>query len=228
MSDRKVRIGIDVGGTFTKAVVIDNDSLEIIGKSSVLTTHKAAEGVAKGVIHVFERALTDFDIDPRNVVFLAHSTTQATNALLEGDLAPVGIVGMGGGAVGGMLAKNQTVVGDIPLVTGRQLKTYHEFLNTSKLTTEEARRAIESLIAKGAKVIVATDSFSVDNPENEIVVMQAAEELGIAATGGHEISKLYGLTIRTRTAVVNASILPKMLETANMTEGSVRKAGIEA
>ena len=77
-------------------------------------------------------------------------------------------------------------------------------------------------------MIVATDSFSVDDPANELVVMEAAEELGVPATGGHEISKLYGLTIRTRTAVINASILPKMLETANMTEASVRKAGIEA
>ena len=42
-------------------------------------------------------------------------------------------------------------------------------------------------------------------------------EAGLAATGGNEISKLYGLTTRTRTAVINASILPKMIDTANMT-----------
>ena len=35
MSDRKVRMGIDVGGTHTKAVAIDNATHEIIGKSSV-------------------------------------------------------------------------------------------------------------------------------------------------------------------------------------------------
>ena len=228
MGGFKVRIGIDVGGTFTKAVVIHNDTLQIIGKSSVLTTHAAAEGVAKGVIHVFQRALADFHVDPRDVVFLAHSTTQATNALLEGDLAPVGIIGMGSGGVGGLLAKNQTFIGDIPLVTGRFLKTCHAFLNTRKLTREEARRSIEDLLSRGAKVIVASDSFSVDDPRNELVVMEAAQQLGVPATGGHDISKLYGLTIRTRTAVINAGILPKMLETANMTEDSVRKAGIEA
>jgi N-methylhydantoinase A/oxoprolinase/acetone carboxylase beta subunit len=77
-------------------------------------------------------------------------------------------------------------------------------------------------------VIVASDAFSVDTPENELLVMAAAKELGVPATGGHEITKLYGLTTRTRTAVINAGILPKMLETANMTEASVRKAGIEA
>ncbi|HXZ37560.1 MAG TPA: hydantoinase/oxoprolinase family protein [Thermodesulfobacteriota bacterium] len=228
MGGFKVRIGIDVGGTFTKAVVIHNDTLQIIGKSSVLTTHAAAEGVAKGVIHVFQRALADFHVDPRDVVFLAHSTTQATNALLEGDLAPVGIIGMGSGGVGGLLAKNQTFIGDIPLVTGRFLKTCHAFLNTRKLTREEARRSIEDLLSRGAKVIVASDSFSVDDPRNELVVMETAQQLGVPATGGHDISKLYGLTIRTRTAVINAGILPKMLETANMTEDSVRKAGIEA
>jgi N-methylhydantoinase A/oxoprolinase/acetone carboxylase beta subunit len=227
MGDRQTRIGIDVGGTFTKAVVIDNDTMEVIGKSSVLTTHAAAEGVAKGVIYVFQRALEDFGVDPRSVVFLAHSTTQATNALLEGDLAPVGIVGMGTG-VGGMLAKNQTAVGDIPLVTGRILETHHTFLNTDKLTPEEARRAIQGLLERGAKVVVASDAFSVDTPGNEILVMEAAKDLGVPATGGHDITKLYGLTTRTRTAVINAGILPKMLETANMTEASVRKAGIEA
>ena len=58
--------------------------------------------------------------------------------------------------------------------------------------------------------------------------MRAAQELGVPATGGHEITKLYGLTTRTRTAVINASILPKMIATANMTEASVREAGIEA
>ena len=108
------------------------------------------------------------------------------------------------------------------------METHHTFLSAERLTAEKARRAITELLGKGAKVIVASDAFSVDNPGNETLVMEAAQELGLPATGGHDISKLYGLTTRTRTAVINAGILPKMLETANMTEESVRKAGIEA
>ena len=49
MSNRKVRMGIDVGGTHTKAVAIDNETHEIIGKSSVKTTHDDKAGVAAGV-----------------------------------------------------------------------------------------------------------------------------------------------------------------------------------
>jgi len=41
---RKVRMGIDVGGTHTKAVAIDNLTHEIIGKSSVKTTHDHERG----------------------------------------------------------------------------------------------------------------------------------------------------------------------------------------
>ena len=53
MSDRKVRMGIDVGGTHTKAVAIDNATHEIIGKSSVKTTHDDKAGVACKILAIY-------------------------------------------------------------------------------------------------------------------------------------------------------------------------------
>ena len=88
---RKVRMGIDVGGTHTKAVAIDNETHDIIGKSSVKTTHDEKRGVAAGVVKCFQNCLIQNNIKPEDVVFVAHSTTQATNALIEGDVAKVGV-----------------------------------------------------------------------------------------------------------------------------------------
>src|SRR5438445_4074625 len=90
-SDRAYRIGIDVGGTFTKAVLIDNATHEVVGRFSVLTTHSDPRGVAKGVVAVFRNVLEQSGVDPKEVIFLAHSTTQATNALLEGVAASGGV-----------------------------------------------------------------------------------------------------------------------------------------
>jgi len=225
---RLVRIGIDVGGTFTKAVLLDNDTHEIIGQAVVPTTHTAEAGVAAGVIEAFRRVLDSARITAAEVVFIAHSTTQATNALLEGDVAPVGVIGMGRGALESRLARSQTVIGDIELSAGRLISSTHAFLRSDELGAGAVRAAVEGLRAQGARVIVASDAFSVDDARAEEQVMAAAGELGLPATGGHEISKLYGLTIRTRTAVINASILPKMVETAQLTHESVRAAGIAA
>jgi N-methylhydantoinase A len=225
---RLVRIGIDVGGTFTKAVLLDNDTHEIIGQAVVPTSHTAEAGVAAGVIEAFRRVLDSARITAAEVVFIAHSTTQATNALLEGDVAPVGVIGMGRGAVESRLARSQTVIGDIELSAGRSISSTHAFLRSDELGAGAVRAAVEGLRAQGARVIVASDAFSVDDARAEEQVMAAAGELGLPATGGHEISKLYGLTIRTRTAVINASILPKMVETAQLTHASVRAAGIAA
>ena len=44
----KVRIGIDVGGTFTDVVVLDHNSHELLGQLKLPTTHAAREGVALG------------------------------------------------------------------------------------------------------------------------------------------------------------------------------------
>lgn len=221
----KVRIGIDVGGTFTDAVAINNDTYELIGTLKIPTTHDAAGGVADGIVAVINGIMKKCNIDPSDVVFIAHGTTQATNALLEGDVVKVGIVGMGKG-MEGMKASTDTQIGDIELAPGKFLRTDHTFLNLAK--KDEMKDAIEKLVKNDCKVIVSSAAFAVDDPSSELELMNYAAGRGIPATGSHEISKLYGLKIRTRTAAINASILPRMMETANMTESSVQNAGIKA
>ena len=222
---KKVRIGIDVGGTFTDAVVIDANTYEVIAKRKIPTTHK--EGVAHGVVNIISTLMEENHIAPEDVVFIAHGTTQATNALLEGDVASVGIVGMATG-IDARGAKGETNVGDIELAPNKYLKSYHTFLDSKGLTDESIRGAIKTLKDQGAQVIVASEAFSVDDPANEQRVIQNAEGMGLYCTGGHEISQLYGLKMRTRTAVVNASLIPKMMETANMTEQAVRDTKIKS
>lgn len=224
---RGFRIGIDVGGTFTKAVLIDNATHDVIGRFSTLTTHDDPRGVAAGVVRVFREVLDGASVSPAEVVFIAHSTTQATNALLEGDVASVGVVGMAS-RVESLLARRQTDIKRIELAPGRHLEPQHRFLVTDGLTAEAVERAVSELREAGARVVVASSAFGVDDGGPEATVMREAATQGLAATGGNEITKLYGLTTRTRTAVINASILPKMIDTANMTETAVREAGIAA
>ncbi len=104
---RAVRMGIDVGGTYTKCVAMDNETHEIVGKNEVKTTHDDERGVAAGVVQSFENCMKENNIAPEDVVFVAHSTTQATNSFVEGDVANVGIIGVAGGGIEGLLAKPQ-------------------------------------------------------------------------------------------------------------------------
>lgn len=223
---RKIRVGIDVGGTHTKAVALDNDTQEIVGESIVMTTHDDEIGVAKGVIECFEQCLTKNNISPDDVVFIAHSTTQATNALLEGDVAKVGILGMAKGGIEGLLAKSQTNIKDIDLGTGRKIETCHTFIKNKDINENSIDGKIDELQNSGAEVIVASQAFGVDGVDAELLVKKEADKKNLMVSVASEISKLYGLTRRTRTACINASILPKMMNTANCTEMAVRKAGI--
>ncbi|MDF2819764.1 MAG: hydantoinase [Clostridiales bacterium] len=227
MKKRAIRVGIDVGGTHTKAVAIDNETHDIIGKGSVMTSHDHEMGVAAGVIEAFKLCLTANNIDPEDVIFIAHSTTQATNALLEGDVAEVGILATGKGGIEGWLAKKQSKIADIDLGTGRIIKIHHTYLPKKAFNKDSVERAITELKNEGTSVIVASKAFGVDDFTEEQQIQSIAGKHGIPVSVASEISKLYGLTRRTRTAAINASILPKMLETATSTEQSVRKAGIK-
>lgn len=224
--NRRIRLGIDVGGTFTDAVAVDGDTYEIVGVRKVPTTHSAKQGVSAGIVQVVDELLSEHGIEPEEVVFIAHGTTQATNALLEGDVVPVGILSAGSG-LEGRKVRADTEIGAVELAPGKKLGTSHAHVDAADLDTEIGE-GLGSLLEGGAEVIVAATAFSVDDPGDEMRIMEAARERGALATGTHEISKLYGLKRRTTTAVINASILPRMMATADMTEEAVGKMGIPA
>ncbi|MCA9790708.1 MAG: hydantoinase/oxoprolinase family protein [Candidatus Eremiobacteraeota bacterium] len=216
------RVGIDVGGTFTHAVAIDNATLKVVAHQVTPTSHSAEEGVARGILEAFASLQRQLP-EGHRIVFLAHSTTQATNALLEGDVARVGIVGLGSG-LEAVKAKADMAVGDIELSPGKFLRSGLEFVAPDADLTPAIERHKEA----GAGAIVAAEGFSVDDPRGELRVMEAARQAGLPACGTHEMSGLYGLRVRTRTAVLNASILPKMIQTAEMTGQALRRQEVDA
>ena len=221
------RIGIDVGGTFTHAVALEARGLELIAQSKVPTTHRSARGVAEGVVQALRQLLSASSISASDISFLAYSTTQVTNALLEGDVEPVGILAVGSG-LEGRRAAGQTRIGDLELAPGRRLRTLHRYLDISRFTEQAVDESLAALQAAGAAAIVAAEAFSVDDPRHEQTIMARAAAIGLPATGTHEITGRYGLRMRTRTAVINASLLPRAIATADLTQEAAVEIGITA
>ncbi|MFT4007823.1 MAG: hydantoinase/oxoprolinase family protein [Lacrimispora sp.] len=184
-------------------------------------------GVAAGIIEVLNRIMDRYGVKPDDVSFIAHGTTQATNALLEGDVAKVGIITVGTG-IEGVKSRSDTQMGTIKLTETKFLPTTNSYVDSKAPDfAEKIAAVITELMEDGAESIVAAEAFSVDKPENEKSRRAVQEERHT----GHSYSRNFQALRpagKTRTAVVNASIMPKMLEAANMTAESIKKTGIEA
>ncbi|AZS88755.1 hydantoinase/oxoprolinase family protein [Streptomyces griseoviridis] len=226
MTTHRIRVGIDVGGTFTDAVAVDATSLRLLGQVKVPTSHHHEDGVAHGIVQALDRLLTEVGRAPADVAFLAHGTTQATNALLEGDVATVGLIGIGTGPAA-LLTRRLASLGRLDLAPGKRLPLAYAHVADPD-DPDAVQSAVGHLTEAGAQVLVATEPFAVDRPEGEKAVLDAARPAGLPMTAAHEITSLYGLHKRTRTAVVNAAILPRMLATADLVDASITKAGVTA
>jgi N-methylhydantoinase A/oxoprolinase/acetone carboxylase beta subunit len=224
VTDGGLRIGIDVGGTFTKAVAVDAGTLELRGSSTVPTTHDAAEGVAAGIAQSLDDLLAQLGEERARVEFVAFSTTQAMNALLEGDVARVGVVGLAGAAEL-RLARKRTKVGSIELAAGRALETAHEALEAKRLNGD-LDAALERLGDAGCTSIAVSGAFAVDDPSLEELVAERARARGLPVCAGHELSGAYGLETRTVSAAINASILPVVERTAAHVEEALARADL--
>ncbi|MFA6447994.1 MAG: hydantoinase/oxoprolinase family protein [bacterium] len=224
MESSAVRIGIDVGGTFTHAVAIDHRTLTIVAKACRPTTHAAKDGVAEGIWKCLEDLLATGAFHVDDVVFVAHSTTQATNALLEGDVAPVTLVGLAEG-VSGAQAKRELSFTEVKITGDKVIP-----VNPIFFAPAAADAGVKAYLQKPdgpTQSFVVAEPFAVDDPESEKRIAALISDAGFPVTASYEVSGLYGLKARARTSVVNACILPKMTDVANKTRSAVERLAIK-
>jgi N-methylhydantoinase A len=82
------RLGVDVGGTFTDLMLFDDESGASWRTKTPSTPHDSSEGILNGLTAVCEIA----GVTPGEIEVFLHGTTVATNAVLEGKGARVGLV----------------------------------------------------------------------------------------------------------------------------------------
>ena len=161
-----VRVGADVGGTFTKAVAIDAVSGELAGRAVVPTTHNHSDGVSAGVVEVVAKLVAE--VGAQSIELVTHSTTQAVNALLEGDTVPVGVLGMAR-APYLRKARNRTSI---------SRAAAHEFLDLSAgFDAGAARQALARLADAGAQAVCVAEAFAPDDSACEDAVAALAAAL---------------------------------------------------
>lgn len=202
------RIGIDIGGTNTDAVLVDNSD-KIIASTKVPTTPDIHSGFKEAIKTVIETA----QIAPRNIKAVLMGTTHATNAILQGrDLYRVGVLRLSGHhphlfpvgygwpklLVDNILAGCETINGGFEC-DGRVITT---------LDTPEIHNALEKLAYQGAESIAIVGTFSPIDPTQEIEAAEIAKDLFGAhfpLSLSHELGAI-GFIERENTAILNGAL----------------------
>ena len=144
-------LGIDTGGTFTDAVVIDLETKKIHAETKSETTHRhLIEGISKAIDQL------DFDRF-KEIEYVSLSTTLATNAIVENRGCRVGLILMG-----------FEPEKDLPQCELRQIpgKVDLHGTVTEPLNTEITKEAIESFRGK-VDAVAVSGILSIRNPELE-------------------------------------------------------------
>ncbi len=222
-------IGIDIGGTFTDLVIMDETGKLTINKAET-TPHDPTEGL----LNALSQAATDRGLSLDRLLsrttYLAHATTTATNALIQRRGAKTGLITtrgfrdtifiqrMMGVAAGLSIAETRhfsrrTVPAQ--LVSRQMVKEVTERVDYKgeiivPLSKDEARRAVRELVQSGARAIAICLLWSFQNQAHEEEIKRIADEeapdLFICASSDLvPVMKEYE---RTASTVINAYLGP--------------------
>ncbi|OEV03156.1 hydantoinase/oxoprolinase family protein [Streptomyces oceani] len=86
-TSRALRVGVDIGGTFTDMAILDDSGIVAVGKT--LTTHQEP---AAAVEHVLRQTLHEHRLAASDITSVVHGTTLVTNALIERRGAPTALL----------------------------------------------------------------------------------------------------------------------------------------
>lgn len=208
----RLLLGVDTGGTYTDAVILDSMTGEVLAKAKALTTHHdLSAGIEAAILRVLHSSSTaGAEID-----LVSLSTTLATNALVEGARRPAGLVAVGFSTDDLRRAGVPDAVADdrIVLVTGG-----HDSHGLERQPLDlDAVLAAAPDLAKRVDAFAVTAQFAVRNPAHELAVRDALIGLtGQPVTCSHELSAQLNGPKRAVTALLNAqlvSVTAELLDT---------------
>jgi len=214
---RKIGLGIDTGGTFTDAALVDLETYELLAKGKSPTTY---DDLSAGIIGAMDRVLGVTDVDRADIALVGISTTLATNSLIQGRGGEVGLICIGWKPDEGWdfaVKRWRSINGGFDSL-GRMVQSIDE---------NELREAIE-YVSEGTDAIAVSGFFSVCNGWQEINVRDAV----IKATKkpvimGQMFTSELGIYERTVTAVLNAKLMLVIDDFLNSVEKAMRERGVE-
>jgi len=221
------RLGIDVGGTNTDAVILD-EGYNPLAKAKTPTTADVTEGIST----VLSKVLSEGGVAPEEIKYAMLGTTHCTNAIVERKrLNRVGIIRLGRPAtlaikpMTGWPEDLKEAVGNCFWIVGGG----HEFdgRRIAPLDEEGLRRALDEIKGRVDAVAICSVFSPVDSEHEQRAAEVVAEELGedVPVSLSHEIGSI-GLLERENATILNAAVVKVASATAAAFQAALRQHGI--
>ena len=227
------RVSMDIGGTFTDFVVVDESEERTFSGKVSSTPANPAEGVLEG--------LRQFVPRPREIGFIVHGTTVGLNAFLERKGTRVLLLMTHGVRDAYSIARHDrkelyALQYRKPerLVPRRDVLEVVERLRWDgsvdrQLDEESLRPIVERVRADGVEAVAVCLLHSYVNPEHELRVREVLQREcpGVSVTLSHEIAREWREYERASSGVLNAYIAPKVERYLSSLEGELGEMGID-
>lgn len=216
------KLGVDVGGTFTDLILVDEATGQLVRAKTPSTPADPSVGVLTGIDKVCRLA----SISPSEISQIMHGTTVATNAVLEGKGAKVGLITTEGFKQILHLARSWTpgplagwiiMVKPDPPAALEHTREAKERIDTrgnvvKPLDEEALRKDLQDLASRGIEAITVSLINSYANPVHEKRVKAIAQEMfpTLPVTASAEVLPEFREYERALTAVMNSYVRPKV------------------
>lgn len=214
------RLGVDVGGTFTDLLLLNEATGDFWRHKTPSTPHDSSVGVMTGVNAVCEKA----GVKPSDVDVFLHGTTVATNAVLEGKGARVGLVTTEGYHQVMQIARSLVPGGLAAWIIWPKPEPLAKLEDTVEikgridaagkeirpLDEADARAQLTKLKEQGVEAVTIALMNAYLNGAHERRVAELAAEIlpGVLVSLSHEVLPEMQEYERTLTTVANASVRP--------------------
>lgn len=219
-------IGIDTGGTYTDAVVMDTRKRQVLASAKALTTRG---DLSIGVLESLQRVLdlSRHQVDPTDIGLVALSTTLATNALVEGKGSAIAVILIGFDDT--MLARTELKAA-LPAAKIVRIAGGHQYDGCELSALDEAGLLAElAILAGSVDAYAVAGVYSVRNSSHERRVQTLIQaQTGCPVTASCDLSEALNGPRRALTAAFNARIIALIVGLITAVQTAMQAQGIVA